>query len=77
MEDNRKIDVTPDAHEAAKEFVKDNPVMTVKSWVSSLIMNATKRGIGPVEKKAPEKSNVILLENGPEVWNKPPFWTGR
>lgn len=72
MEDSKKIDVTPEAHAAAHEYVRERPGLSVKQWVSQLIQKAA--GIVEVRPVEHPPSTAPSLD---DPWTKPPFWAGR
>lgn len=68
MENEAQIHVTQAAHEAAKKYCKENG-LTVKMWVSELILTNTET-----------KKKLEGIKNDPDgadAWTRPPFWAGR
>jgi len=68
--ETRKIDVTSEAHAAAHTHVKGRSGVSVKSFVSALILDA----LSP-----PKKSTESRRAEPPtdDAWEKPAFWDGR
>lgn len=64
-----KVDVTEEAHSAAKRHCRARN-LRVKDWVSELITRAANPP-EPVEKKP---AAILPPERETDVWRRPPFW---
>lgn len=76
----KKVDVTGKAHAAARAYCRERPGLSVKAWVSGLILDAVDQiARGVVVKRAMPLTEQPKPQTGPPVdpWTRPPFWAWR
>jgi hypothetical protein len=67
------IHVSDELHTLLKSYCKEKG-FKIKDWADSILREAVSRGVTPVPKKKMETLSKGETNEGPNVYERPPFW---